>query len=102
MVVTGSFRQTAELRKHRRQALHYPAWLLLGPDQPPYKVMLSDVSKGGAKMSVVAQLEIPDQFILLLSADGSTRRHCHVVWREGTLMGVQFDRRGSTHSGLDD
>ncbi len=94
-----AFRQVAELRKHRRQPLHYPAWLVLAADQPPYKVMLSDVSKAGAKISIAGHLDIPDEFLLLLSDKGQTRRLCRVVWREGTLMGVEFQRTNSMQDG---
>jgi len=90
--VTEAFRQVAELRKHRRQPLHYPAWLVLTADQPPYKVMLSDISKAGAKIAIAGHLEIPDEFLLLLSDKGGTRRRCRVVWREGTRIGVEFLR----------
>jgi len=96
IVVTEAFRQIADLRKHRRQPLHYPAWLVLAADQPPYKVMLSDVSKTGAKISIAGHLEIPDEFLLLLSDKGQTRRLCRVVWREGTVMGVRFQQANST------
>jgi hypothetical protein len=94
MVVTGSFRHTAELRKHRRQALHYPAWIVLAANEPPYKVMLSDVSKNGAKISIAGHLEPPEEFMLLLSAKGPPR-HCRVVWRDGTNMGVEFQRQSA-------
>jgi hypothetical protein len=83
-------RPGAELRKHRRQPLHYPAWIVLAPDQPPSKCMLSDVSKAGAKISLAGDLEAPEHFMLLLSADGRTRRMCRVAWRDGALMGVEF------------
>ena len=85
-------RSNVELRKHRRQSLHYPAWIVLAPDQPPYKVMLSDVSESGAKMSIAGDLEIPSRFVLLLSGKGETRRACRMVWRDGTLLGVEFQR----------
>lgn len=91
--MSATHRSAVELRKHRRQPLHYPAWIVLAPDQPPYKVMLSDVSRSGAKMSIAGHLEIPSRFVLLLSDKGQTRRTCRVVWRDGTLMGVEFQRR---------
>jgi len=72
--------------------LHYPAWIVLGRDQPPYKCMLSDVSKAGAKISLAGHLDVPQRFVLLLSADGGPRRNCRVVWRDGTMMGVEFQR----------
>ena len=90
MVDTESFRQQAELRKHKRQPLHYPAWIFLSPDRKPLECMMSDVSKSGAKIMLTGDVEIPDQFMLLLSADGKTRRKCRVAWREGTRAGVEF------------
>ena len=90
MVDTGTFRQQAELRKHKRQPLHYPAWIFLAPDRQPLQCMLSDVSKSGAKITLGAAADIPDQFMLLLSADGKTRRKCRVAWREAKRLGVEF------------
>lgn len=90
MVATGPFRQQAELRRHKRQPLHYPAWIVLAPDQKPLQCMMSDVSKSGAKIAFSGDADIPDQFMLLLSTDGKTRRKCRVAWREGTRIGVEF------------
>ena len=90
--MSGAYRQASELRKHRRQPLHYPAWIVLAPDQPPYKIMISDVSKAGAKLTIAGHLELPEEFILLLSTGGGTRRNCRVAWRDGTHMGVEFLR----------
>ena len=90
MVDTGSLRQQAELRKHKRQPLHYPAWIFLAPDRKPLECMMSDVSKSGAKIMFSGDDEIPDQFMLLLSADGKTRRKCRVAWREAKRLGVEF------------
>ena len=90
MAETGSVRQGAELRKHRRQPLHYPAWILLAPDRKPLQCMMSDVSKSGAKIALTSDEEIPELFMLLLSADGKTRRKCRTVWREGKRVGVEF------------
>lgn len=92
MVATGQTRRQADLRKNRRQALRYPAWIVLGPEQPPHKCMLSDVSNTGAKIKTEGDLEPPSEFILFLSADGKTRRNCRVVWRDGASLGVEFTR----------
>ena len=94
MEATRTSRTASELRRHRRQTLHYPAWIVLDPGQPPYRCMLSDVSKMGAKITIAGHLELPPQFTLLLSEDGRTRRTCRVAWREGTVMGVEYLRVG--------
>jgi hypothetical protein len=92
MVATGRFRHQADLRKNRRQPLQYPAWIVLGPEQPPHKCMLSDVSNTGARITTGGDLETPPEFILFLSAEGKTRRKCRVVWRDGASLGVEFSR----------
>jgi hypothetical protein len=92
MDAAESFRQKSEHRKHRRQALHYPALILLR-DQQPCMCMLSDVSDGGAKITITTDRDLPDEFVLMLSGRGGTRRHCRVVWRGDTSIGVEFQRR---------
>jgi len=77
-------------RKHRRQPLHYQAWIVLGRDQPHHKCMLSDVSKTGAKIKVEGDLEPPPEFVLLLAEGGSSRRNCRIVWRDGADLGIEF------------
>ena len=101
-MVTSPTRQTAEHRKHPRQALHYPAWIVLGADQAPYKVMLSDVSRSGAKISLAGHLEIPEEFVLLLSEEGRTRRNCRAVWRDNNCMGVEFLRGSLAQDDMDE
>jgi hypothetical protein len=90
--VTGRFRHQADLRKNRRQHLRYPAWIVLGPEQPQHKCMLSDVSNTGARIMTEGGLEPPPEFVLFLSAEGKTRRNCRVVWRDGASLGVEFTR----------
>ncbi|MGC1776736.1 MAG: PilZ domain-containing protein [Xanthobacteraceae bacterium] len=51
-----------------------------------------DVSAGGARLQVKNPDELPDQFLLLLSRDGTLRRQCAVVWRLGSAIGVEFVR----------
>jgi PilZ domain len=92
MVNTGANRQKAEMRRHRRQTLSYPAWIILGPDTKPIKCLLSDISNSGAKLGISDDQELPDEFILLLSSQGRTRRKCRVIWRQAGRMGVEFFR----------
>ena len=89
-MVQTSPRQHAELRRHERKPLHYPAWIVTSPASKPLRCMMSDVSKSGAKLAYKGGAELPDRFMLLLSADGKTRRMCRVVWRQGSRMGVEF------------
>jgi hypothetical protein len=79
----------AEKRKSPRKFVKYPAWVEEGEDllQP---CLLSDVSQSGARLTVADSDKLSDEFVLRLSRDGSSRRKCRVVWREGRQVGVSF------------
>jgi PilZ domain len=50
-----------------------------------------DISDDGARLAVAYELaKIPPRFTLNLSSDGSMRRDCEVVWRDGRFVGVKF------------
>jgi hypothetical protein len=36
--------------------------------------------------------ELPNRFVLLLTETGQPRRHCRIVWRDGLIVGVEFQR----------
>ncbi len=78
-------------RKDQRRLLRYNAWLMLGPEAK-HCCMLSDVSDSGACIEVEDSRVFPDQFFLLLSANGAVHRNCHVVWRKPQQLGVKFER----------
>jgi hypothetical protein len=79
-------------RKSKRRPIRYSAWVALGPDQL-HGCVLSDVSDTGARIDIDDTKAIPDQFLLLLSSNGSTRRKCKVVWRKPRQIGVTFELR---------
>ena len=54
--------------------------------------MLSDISEGGARVIGVGEADLPEEFILLLPNDGSSRRRCRQVWRTDDRVGIQFLR----------
>jgi hypothetical protein len=90
MVVIGNFRDRPELRKSRRRQFHYSARILADKNSPPMACEVVDISESGARLALEREGELPDTFILLLSANGAARRHCRVVWRDGTTVGVEF------------
>jgi hypothetical protein len=92
MVATGDFRPQADLRKRRRKTLQYPAWILTGPGDAPRKCMLSDISDTGARVTGLGEDDLPQEFVLLLAKDGSTRRRCRQVWRNDGRVGVEFQK----------
>jgi hypothetical protein len=52
---------------------------------------LSDISDTGARIEIDNPKKVPDRFLLWLSANGSARRTCRVVWRKPRQIGVSFE-----------
>jgi len=63
---------------------------LTAPKAPLIACSIADVSESGARLTLERDDELPDKFLLLLTANGRARRHCRVVWRTGVIVGVEF------------
>lgn len=48
-----------------------------------------NLSNGGACVEVASPIGIPDEFTLVIAKD-NMRKPCHVAWRQGRRLGVQF------------
>ncbi|MFZ3360040.1 MAG: PilZ domain-containing protein [Xanthobacteraceae bacterium] len=79
-----------ELRKKPRRQFHYNAKIMKDKDTPLLRCAISDVSDSGARLSLAAEAELPDKFLLLLTTDGGAHRQCRVIWRDGLTLGVKF------------
>jgi hypothetical protein len=90
MVVTGNYRNRAELRKKPRRHFHYNARIFSDKDTPPITCSISDISQTGARIALESDEKLPDTFMLLLTPNGDARRHCRVIWRDGLSVGVEF------------
>ena len=90
MVVIGNYRNRAELRKKPRRQFHYDAKILKDKASPAIACSISDISESGARLNLASDAELPDTFLLLLTANGGARRHCRVIWRDGLIVGVKF------------
>ena len=65
-----------------------PAKILLGAGSLPRDCRITDLSDGGVRLHVEA-MDVPDEFTLMLPAQGG-RRECRVVWRLGHEIGAEF------------
>jgi hypothetical protein len=90
MVVVGNYRNHAELRKKPRRSFHYNAKILTDKESPPIACAIADVSASGARLNLENDVELPPEFILLLTTNGQARRHCRLIWRDGLTVGVKF------------
>lgn len=81
-----------EKRESLRKQLKYPARVAWPDVQEPVHCALHDVSETGARIAVEDASLVPDNVVLLLSIWG-TRRECHVAWRQGNTLGLEFTRQ---------
>lgn len=95
MTAIAARRAGNELRKKPRRQFHYQARILTSPDAKPSVCAIADISQSGARIVLAADEELPRRFLLLLSSRGGARRICHVVWREGLAVGVEFAEGGT-------
>lgn len=88
-VITGNYRNRAELRKKPRRQFHYTA-KIIAEDAKPRPCTIADISHTGARLTLETDDPLPDRFVLLLTRNGGARRRCRLVWRTGMTVGVEF------------
>jgi len=77
-------------RKARRHRMRHDAWLMFDGGER-HGCALSDISHIGARINIPDSDAIPDNFLLLLAANGTARRRCRVIWRKPRELGVKFE-----------
>ena len=92
MANSSSGRSRTEMRKKRRQPLHYGASILTDADAPPLPCTIADVSESGVQVVLQSEDELPPRFTLLLNEKGEALRRCRLVWRRGSVVGAAFER----------
>jgi hypothetical protein len=80
-------------QKVSRRSIQYPVWIIVKDVTIPLRCLLSDVSEGGARLSVEAGETLPDEFILSLTEHQSRGRRCRVVAREKLYVDIRFIER---------
>ena len=79
----------ADRRTEVRVQWHTPGKIQLhGDPLITLPCMVHDLSNGGARIVTANVARLPSEFTLLLSARRA--RHCHVVWRQKSQLGVVF------------
>jgi len=78
-----------ERRQTPRRAVNRVAQYFTGAGSLPRSCFITDVSETGARL--YSEAPMPDRFLLSVSIeDSEMRRECHVVWRLGGELGVEF------------
>jgi hypothetical protein len=86
---------STERRKHPREDVDHPCWLRTDSSSHLAPARISNFSKGGARISYVSHIQIPDKLDLLMTEDGKVGRRCKVVWRSDKEFGVEFVARAT-------
>lgn len=85
----------AERRRSQRTVVSRIAKIQLATGSLPRDCLITEISDHGARLHVEG-IEVPDHFVLLLSLDARPQaRTCHVVWRLGFELGIQFLERSN-------
>jgi len=79
-----------ERRKSKRRTLGYGAAVISLDGTMKRDCVIDDISAMGAKLRIEAPKELPEEFVLLLSARGEARRRCKIAWRGAHEIGVRF------------
>jgi hypothetical protein len=78
----------SERRKSFRVEWHSPATIYQGKLARP--CIVSNFSNGGAKITGVRAVTIPDEFALRITSHDSRIRKCRVLWRSDDTLRVEF------------
>jgi hypothetical protein len=79
-----------EQRKTRRHSVNLVARIVLANGADLGLCQVADLSGAGAHLKTSEASTLPDEFVLLLAANGTVRRACYVVWRSEIAVGVEF------------
>jgi PilZ domain len=77
-------------RREARQRYYRPAKIKLAAGTRACDCSVVDISDGGVRLYVEG-LNVPDEFILLISNKGKVEERAYkVIWRFGNELGAQF------------
>lgn len=76
-------------RKGKRVALRR-AVALLSDGKILQECLILDISERGARLEIPASVELPAEFALCLTHNGTVYRQCVAIWRSDNNVGVSF------------
>jgi hypothetical protein len=76
-------------RRHPKPRL-LPGRIAANGSGAPHPCDILDISGVNARLRAADPAQLPNEFVLLLSADGRVHRRCKVIWRSSDEIGVRF------------
>ena len=83
-----------ERRRYVRHRIFKGAKIALPGHRASIDCTARNISDGGACLAVATPIGIPDDFDLLFDSDDGMR-HCHVMWRTDSRIGVEFRKQAA-------
>lgn len=78
-------------RKAKRRPMRRSALVAFAAVGKPLPCVVWDMSDGGARLAIACPTaDVPHEFHLILTKDGSVRRNCELVWTNARFVGVKF------------
>jgi len=90
MPFSQSKRHFIEQRQSPRHRVEQAAWIDADDGSQVRDCTLWDVSEAGARIVIGSPAEVPQEFSLVFSSDGSIRRRCQVIWRSDQQIGARY------------
>lgn len=87
--IIGARPSFIDQRRSPREHVRFPAWIDIGNGAALRDCTVLDVSEDGARIALAAPRELPAEFHLVLSRNG-TRRRCRLVWRSHDEAGLSY------------
>ena len=82
---------SAERRKWPRRTVNQPVLMAQDDGRMIAPCTMVDVSAGGARLRLDAEVPVPNEFNLMLSKfNAGLKRRCLIAWRDERQMGVRF------------
>jgi hypothetical protein len=77
-------------QKFKHQLMQLPAQIDTGKSKRLIHCVVRELSDTGAKIILSDDARLPDEFAIVLTADGRVRRPCRILWRKATELAVRF------------
>ena len=87
-------------RRHQRKPMRLPASLILPSDNRRIPIEITDISEGGARIRLPPDFDgvkLEDIFDIFLANSEEMRRHCKVVRKAKTDIGVIFYAKSNSY-----
>lgn len=68
----------------------YGAWVQSADKTKLIKCVVCELSAGGGCVTLSGPIDIPEEFTVALTKDGTAHRQCRVIWKSNKAIGVRF------------